>query len=144
MSTHLHPQPRESEVPTEKYTTADTSASTPDPNGESARFFAALLGGGLPDGLYAHVWHITPSKHPDWVRDVAEAEASAGRNGRHDVYVGAGLAPKASAGERVRIETAQGVLGLLVVSPVGSWRNASCRKRGQRGGAPCGRQRRWS
>jgi D5 N terminal like len=63
--------------------------------------------------LYAHVWHISPSKHTDWVRDVDAAEASAGRNGRHDVYVGAGLAPKGTEHERVKIDTAEGTLGLL-------------------------------
>src|SRR5258708_9843255 len=75
-------------------------------------FFAAELGTDeLPKGHYAHVWHLEDT-HTDWVRTSDEAEASASRNGRRDVYFGVGLAPKGGHKERVRIETATGLLGV--------------------------------
>lgn len=82
-----------------------------DEREQRTTYFTALLGRGLPEGQYAHVWHLA-GKHTDWVRGADAAEASARRNGRHDVYFGVSVAPKASAGERVKIETARGLLGV--------------------------------
>lgn len=80
---------------------------------ERTAFFRAVLGNGLPDDLWAHLWHLS-DKHTDWVRDTTAAEQSAGRNGRQDVYFGTGLVKQpGSHDERVREETAAGLLGVL-------------------------------
>jgi putative DNA primase/helicase len=79
---------------------------------ERSRFFRALLGDGLPPDQWAHVWHHT-NKLSDWVQAEADAEASASRNGRHDVYMGLGLAGvRGAPGERVRNENAAGMFGV--------------------------------
>lgn len=77
-------------------------------------FLTALLGERLPEGLWAHVWHRA-DKRADWVQTPAEAEASASRNGRRDVYLGVGLAGTPGRPDaRVTSATAVGLLSLGV------------------------------
>lgn len=87
--------------------------SSQEAAGERETFFRTVLGNGLPDGLWAHVWHLD-DWYTDWVRDVNAAEGSATRNGRQDVYFGTGLVGEPGGHkERVKKETATGLLAVL-------------------------------
>jgi hypothetical protein len=79
------------------------------------RFFRAL-GDGLPPDLWAHVWH-RGGKYTDWVQIAADAEASASRNGRVDVYFSVALAKK-RGGHKERLEIKDAVGMLAVVSDI--------------------------
>jgi P4 family phage/plasmid primase-like protien len=99
-----------------KYTTDDEhrqgQANYQADHEHMTAFLHTLLGEGLPDGTWAHVWHLN-GKLTDWVRTVPEAERAARSNGRRNVYFGVGLVAEPGASdERVKNETAVGLLGV--------------------------------
>ena len=80
---------------------------------DRTRFSSAVLGDGLPDDLWANFWHLR-GRHSDWIQTPAQAEASATRYGRSDVYIGPGLASKrGGSDERLSNETAAGMFGVV-------------------------------
>ncbi|HEV2461479.1 MAG TPA: hypothetical protein VGS80_24250, partial [Ktedonobacterales bacterium] len=105
-----------------QYTTPDGSDASPSAGGDtSARptgqqvFLRTLLGDGLPDGTYAHLFWLH-GRETVWVRTVEQGEWAlrrTDRDGKHDVYMGVGIGPDAGPHHRISIETALGVLGLV-------------------------------
>lgn len=94
---------------------ADQAPADADPRRrESDVFLHTVLGDGLGEGLWAHLWWLR-DRHTRWVRAAADARGALDYRGAHDVYFGVGLMPRARGpSDRVRVDTASGLLGVVV------------------------------
>ena len=100
----------------------DSGADAIDARQAVAAFFQALLGDGLAEELWAHLWWRT-SRRTKWIQKAPDALHALAPGHERDVYCGIGLAPRAGGPtDRVKVETAAGMFGVVadidIASPV--------------------------